>query len=34
MFKSTEISVEPATDGKKPLNMPELIKQYYLESAA
>ena len=34
MFKNTEISVEPVTDGKKPLNMPELIKQYYLEEAA
>ena len=31
MYKNTEITVETITTNEKPLNMPELMKKYYLE---
>jgi len=31
MYKSTEVWVEPVSTNEKPLNMPELMKKYYLE---
>ncbi|MHA1728755.1 MAG: molybdopterin dinucleotide binding domain-containing protein [Promethearchaeota archaeon] len=34
MFKNTKITVEQAPEGKKPLNMPELMSKYYLENTA
>ncbi len=30
MYKNTEIWVEPVTSNEKPMNMPELMKHYYL----
>lgn len=34
MYKSTKVTIEAAEDGQKPLNMPELMKKYYIEQAA
>ncbi|MBD3354174.1 MAG: molybdopterin dinucleotide-binding protein [Candidatus Lokiarchaeota archaeon] len=34
MFKDTPVTVEPADSHEKPLNMPELMKKYYIEKAA
>ena len=34
MFKQTDITVEPATNGEVPLDMPKLIKAYYLDKIA
>ncbi|MHA1819040.1 MAG: molybdopterin dinucleotide binding domain-containing protein [Promethearchaeota archaeon] len=31
MYKYNEITIEPAAEGERPLNMPELMKKYYLE---
>ncbi|TFG18572.1 MAG: molybdopterin dinucleotide-binding protein [Promethearchaeota archaeon] len=31
MYKNTEITVESITTNEKPLNMPELMRKYYLE---
>jgi len=33
MFKNTPVSIEPAPEGVKPMNMPELMKKYYIEKA-
>ena len=32
MFKDTPITIEPAKKNQKPLDMPELMKQYYIAS--
>ncbi|MCP4762226.1 MAG: molybdopterin dinucleotide-binding protein [archaeon] len=32
MFKDTDITVEPAPTGVKPLDMPQLMRKYYIET--
>jgi len=34
MFKDTKISVEPAPKGEKPLDMPALMKKFYIDRVA
>jgi len=31
MYKNTEVVIEPVNSNEKPLNMPELMKKYYLD---
>jgi formylmethanofuran dehydrogenase subunit D len=31
MYKNTEVTIEPVNSNEKPLNMPELMKKYYLD---